>query len=95
MSSTTNYPAASVERAKELAESLREVRAKVDNAMSSSPSYSTGNRKPRLIAVSKYKPAEDIMACYELGQRDFGENYAAELAEKATIVSHQPLNDRS
>lgn len=28
------------------------------------------------------------MACYQHGQRDFGENYAAELAEKAAIVSH-------
>lgn len=26
------------------------------------------------------------MACYEQGQRDFGENYAAELAEKAEKV---------
>ncbi len=35
-----------------------------------------------LIAVSKTKPAEDIQALYELGQRDFGENYVQELVEK-------------
>jgi len=35
-----------------------------------------------LIAVSKTKPAEDILALYELGQRDFGENYVQELIDK-------------
>lgn len=35
-----------------------------------------------LIAVSKIKPVEDILALYELGQRDFGENYVQELQEK-------------
>ncbi|HEY0433937.1 MAG TPA: YggS family pyridoxal phosphate-dependent enzyme [Chitinophagaceae bacterium] len=35
-----------------------------------------------LVAVSKTKPVEDIMALYELGQRDFGENYVQELSLK-------------
>lgn len=35
-----------------------------------------------LVAVSKTKPVEDIIALYELGQRDFGENYVQELVEK-------------
>lgn len=35
-----------------------------------------------LVAVSKTKPVEDIMALYELGQRDFGENYVQELVDK-------------
>ncbi len=35
-----------------------------------------------LVAVSKTKPIEDILALYELGQRDFGENYVQELVEK-------------
>jgi pyridoxal phosphate enzyme (YggS family) len=35
-----------------------------------------------LVAVSKTKPNEDIMALYELGQRDFGENYVQELVAK-------------
>ena len=35
-----------------------------------------------LIAVSKTKPPEDILQLYELGQRDFGENYVQELIEK-------------
>ncbi|MDP4262962.1 MAG: YggS family pyridoxal phosphate-dependent enzyme [Bacteroidota bacterium] len=36
-----------------------------------------------LVAVSKTKPVEDIRALYDLGQRDFGENYVQELVEKA------------
>lgn len=36
-----------------------------------------------LIAVSKTKPASDILALYELGHRDFGENYVQELVEKS------------
>jgi pyridoxal phosphate enzyme (YggS family) len=35
-----------------------------------------------LVAVSKTKPIEDIQALYNLGQRDFGENYVQELVEK-------------
>ena len=35
-----------------------------------------------LVAVSKTKTASDILALYNLGQRDFGENYIQELAEK-------------
>jgi len=35
-----------------------------------------------LVAVSKKKPAEDILELYNLGQRDFGENYVQELVEK-------------
>lgn len=37
----------------------------------------------RLVAVSKLKPAEDIMEAYRAGQRLFGENYATELRDKA------------
>lgn len=35
-----------------------------------------------LVAVSKTKPVEDIQALYDLGQRDFGENYVQELVDK-------------
>jgi len=36
-----------------------------------------------LVAVSKTKPASDILDLYQLGQRDFGENYVQELVDKA------------
>jgi pyridoxal phosphate enzyme (YggS family) len=37
----------------------------------------------QLVAVSKTKPAADILALYGMGQRDFGENYVQEMVEKA------------
>ena len=40
------------------------------------------NSKATLVAVSKTKPIEDIQALYDLGQRDFGENYVQELTQK-------------
>jgi pyridoxal phosphate enzyme (YggS family) len=36
----------------------------------------------QLIAVSKTKSAADILVLYEMGQRDYGENYVQELIEK-------------
>ena len=35
-----------------------------------------------LVAVSKTKPVEDILELYNLGHRDFGENYVQELVDK-------------
>lgn len=35
-----------------------------------------------LVAVSKTKPVADILELYQLGQKDFGENYVQELVEK-------------
>lgn len=48
-------------------------------------------RDPRsvaLLAVTKTWPAEVVRAAYDLGVRDFGENYAGELAEKAEALRH-------
>ena len=39
-----------------------------------------------LVAVSKSKSVADIEAVYELGHRDFGENRAQEMAEKAASL---------
>jgi hypothetical protein len=39
-----------------------------------------------LVAVSKAKPVSDIEAVYELGHRDFGENRAQEMTEKAAVL---------
>lgn len=38
--------------------------------------------KVKLVAVSKTKSVSDIMELYDLGQRDFGENYVQELIDK-------------
>ena len=39
-----------------------------------------------LVAVSKTKPVSDIKALYDLGHRDFGENYVQELVEKQVAL---------
>ncbi|KAH9963106.1 hypothetical protein BGW80DRAFT_1352647 [Lactifluus volemus] len=67
------------------ATALADVRARIATASSSSSS-SSPRRPPTLVAVSKYKSTLDISACYEAGQRDFGENYAQELVEKASAL---------
>lgn len=43
-----------------------------------------------LVAVSKTKPASAIREAYAAGQRDFGENYAQELAAKAEELADLP-----
>jgi len=40
--------------------------------------------QPRLVTVGKTKPVDLLIAAYEAGQRNFGENYVHELVEKAT-----------
>lgn len=40
----------------------------------------------RLVAVSKTKPQQDILALYDAGFRHFGENYFQELVEKAEAL---------
>ena len=80
MSEQTTPEIASPERTAELFASLAEVRSRVK--ASSPPTIS-----PTLVAVSKLKPASDILAIHKAGQLDFGENYVQELEEKARIVS--------
>ena len=40
----------------------------------------------KLVAVSKYKPVEDILEAYAAGQRVFGENRPQELAAEAPVL---------
>lgn len=39
-----------------------------------------------LVAVSKTKPVEDIMALYDAGQRQFAENYVQEITAKQPVL---------
>ena len=39
-----------------------------------------------LVAVSKTKPIEMIMECYDIGQRDFGENKVQDLIAKKEVL---------
>ena len=64
-----------------LAERLAAVRARMAAACA------RAGREPgsvTLVAVSKLKPAALIREAHAAGQRDFGENYAQELRDKAT-----------
>ncbi|KAF8948479.1 hypothetical protein BGZ47_004655 [Haplosporangium gracile] len=70
-----------VERAQEIADNLAGVKAKLDEILQSKGASA---QKARLVAVSKFKPASDILAAYEKsGHRNFGENYVQELEEKS------------
>jgi hypothetical protein len=40
----------------------------------------------RLVAISKYHPADYIMAAYEEGQRIFGESHEQEIREKHAVL---------
>jgi hypothetical protein len=44
------------------------------------------NHQIHLVAVSKTKPPEDIQELYNMGQRDFGENYVQELTDKQNAL---------
>ena len=69
-----------------LAARLAEVRARID-AASADASLA---EPPLLLAVSKGQSAAAIRAAYELGQRDFGENYVQELLGKAEALADLP-----
>ncbi|KUI67045.1 hypothetical protein VM1G_03258 [Cytospora mali] len=67
-------------RAKALISQLQEVQQKVAAAAK--------GRNVRLVAVSKLKPANDILALHQEPARHahFGENYAQELGQKAELL---------
>lgn len=67
-----------------VAERLEQVRERIARAAKEA------GRDPcrvRLLAASKTKSPELIREAYAAGQRDFGENYVQELAEKAEALS--------
>lgn len=67
-----------------VAEGLAKVRDRIARAASAA------SRDPahvKLVAVSKTKPASAVREAYEAGQRDFGENYAQELVDKAAQLA--------
>ncbi len=63
-----------------VAEGLARVRDRIARAASA---VGRAPADVRLIAVSKTKPAAAVREAYVAGQRDFGENYAQELTQKA------------
>ena len=67
-----------------IASNLRDIQGRIGSA-----ALAVG-RDPasvRLVAVSKTRPAEDVLEAYQAGQRVFGENYVQELVAKAAEVA--------
>lgn len=85
--SSTSVSLPPAERVAELRESLQEVRSRVAAAQAQGTTHERVTQAVTLVAVSKLKPASDILACYEDGQKDFGENYVQELEEKAAQLN--------
>ncbi|XP_060071271.1 pyridoxal phosphate homeostasis protein-like [Ylistrum balloti] len=71
---------------------LKSVLCKIETATSKRPE-SLPAVQPRLVAVTKTKPAESIITAYECGQRYFGENYVTELVEKGQNPDLLKLSD--
>jgi PLP dependent protein len=70
-----------------VAENLAQIRSRIDAACR------RADRDPgevALLAVSKLQPADLVREAYAAGHRDFGENYAQELRDKATELSSLP-----
>ncbi|KAJ4377796.1 hypothetical protein N0V83_000626 [Neocucurbitaria cava] len=70
------------QRAKQLAENLASISSRIK-------AVNKGNKQVRLIAVSKLKPANDILALHQPSnplQTHFGENYVQELLEKSKLL---------
>lgn len=69
-------------RARQLSDNLRSILSRIGPNLPSSAS------PVRLVAVSKLKPANDILALYESAerQRHFGENYQQELLQKSQLL---------
>ncbi|XP_073425132.1 pyridoxal phosphate homeostasis protein isoform X1 [Dendrobates tinctorius] len=78
--------------AQEIGRALTTVREQVQRA-AARRAESLPSVQPRLVAVSKTKPADMVIEAYSHGQRVFGENYVQELVEKssdAKILSSCP-----
>jgi pyridoxal phosphate enzyme (YggS family) len=69
----------------EIAERLAAVKARIE------PACRRAGRAPSevvLVAVSKKQTVAAVEEAYASGQRDFGENYAQELRDKAKALAH-------
>jgi pyridoxal phosphate enzyme (YggS family) len=69
-------------------ENLWHVRQRIETAAEDA---SRSKSEIRLLAVSKTRKAEEIIAAYQCGQTAFGENYAAEAVEKIKTLADYPL----
>ncbi|KAK6532307.1 hypothetical protein TWF281_006498 [Arthrobotrys megalospora] len=74
------------ERAQELVLNIQDIQASITAAKAGAGTHRRGGDEVLLIAVSKLKPASDILALHANGQSHFGENYVQELWKKHAIL---------
>ena len=70
-----------------IAERLSQIRDRIEKAARQA---GCDPRDITLVAVSKTKPAADIRAAYEAGQRHFGENYIQDFEAKSGELGDMP-----
>ena len=73
---------------KELRSKIKSIQLRIDEA---SKKILKESNEISLIAVSKKKSIEHINHAYEIGIRNFGENYAQELEEKVKQLSYKEI----
>ncbi|MDB2450853.1 YggS family pyridoxal phosphate-dependent enzyme [Gammaproteobacteria bacterium] len=73
---------------KELRSKIKSIQLRIDEA---SKKILKESNEISLIAVSKKKSIEHIKYAYEVGIRNFGENYAQELEEKVKQLSYKEI----
>ena len=73
---------------KELRSKIKSIQLRIDEA---SKKILKESNEISLIAVSKKKSIEHIKYAYEIGIRNFGENYAQELEEKVKQLSYKEI----
>lgn len=76
-------------RLEQLRERLTAVRERIDNAVAGA---GRAARRPRLIVVTKFHPAEDVRRLAALGVTDVGENRDQEAAAKAAQLEDLGLS---
>lgn len=83
--SSTASASATTDAASVLVDNAALVRTRMAAAaLASTPAHDPASLT--LVAVSKTKPASDILHLYSAGHRNFGENYFQELIEKAAAL---------
>lgn len=74
-----------------ISERLSATKKRIESACAHYPRAHRVPESITLLAVSKTKPVEDILAAVAAGQRDFGENYLQEAVEKIRTLADKNL----
>ncbi len=62
-----------------------------ENIASAAKSAGIPSDSVKLVAVSKFKPAQDVVSAWNCGVKDFGENYVQEFRDKSDILSEKDI----